>query len=282
MTGTWTYTEKGTYPNTVTAKAKDNESNEATATASASVEVTDVLPLISVTKVANPLTLPEPGGLFTFTYVVTNNSVETVTLTGVTDSVIGVITLPADVTLAPGESSAAMTGTWTYTEKGTYPNTVTAKAMDNESNEATATASASVEVTDVLPLISVTKVADPLTMAEPGGLFTFTYVVTNNSVETVTLTGVTDSVIGVITLPADVTLAPGDSSAAMTGTWTYTEAGTYPNTVTAKAIDNESNEATATASASVTVTDVVPEISVTKVADPLTMAEPGGYSPLLI
>ena len=48
---------------------------------------------------------------------------------------------------------------------------------------------------------------------------------TNNSVETVTLTSVTDSVIGVITLPADVTLAPGASSAAMTGTWTYTEAG---------------------------------------------------------
>ena len=164
---------------------------------------------------------------------------------------IGVITLPADVTLAPGESSAAMTGTWTYTEAGTYPNTVTAKAIDNENNEATATASATVTVTDVLPLISVTKVADPLTMAEPGGLFTFTYVVTNNSVETVTLTSVTDSVIGVITLPADVTLAPVSSSAAMTGTWTYTETGTYPNTVTAKAIDNESNEATATASASV-------------------------------
>ena len=115
--------------------------------------------MISVTKVAGPLSRAEPGGLFTFTYVVTNNSVETVTLTSVTDSVIGVITLPADVTLAPGESSAAMTGTWTYTEKGTYPNTVTAKAKDNENNEATATASASVEVTDVLPLISVTKVA---------------------------------------------------------------------------------------------------------------------------
>ena len=86
-------------------------------------------------------------------------------------------------------------------------------------------------------------------MNEPGGEFTFTYVVTNNSVEQVTVTSVTDSVIGTITLPADVILAPGESTAAMTGKWTYTEAGAYPNTVTAKAVDNESNEATATASA---------------------------------
>ena len=112
--------------------------------------MTDVLPEISVTKVADPLTLAEPGGLFTFTYVVTNNSVETVTLTSVTDSVIGVITLPADVTLAPGVQCRHDRDLDLY-RGGTYPNTVTAKAMDNENNEATATASASVEVTDVLP-----------------------------------------------------------------------------------------------------------------------------------
>ena len=40
-----------------------------------------MLPQISVTKVPDPKSLPEPGGLFTFTYVVTNNSVEDVTLT---------------------------------------------------------------------------------------------------------------------------------------------------------------------------------------------------------
>ncbi len=276
MTGTKTYTESGVYPNTVTAKAVDNEKNEATATASASVTVTDVLPKISVTKVADPTSRLEPGGLFTFTYVVTNNSVETVTLTSVHDSVIGDITLPADVTLSPGESTLVMTGSWTYAEPGVYPNTVTAKAVDNEKNEATATADASVTVTDVLPLISVTKVADPSSRLEPGGLFTFTYVVTNNSVETVTLTSVNDSVIGDITLPAVLTLAPGASSAPMTGTKTYTESGVYPNTVTAKAIDNEKHEAVATASASVTVTDVLPTISVTKIADPSSRLEPGG------
>ena len=276
MTGKWTYTEAGAYPNTVTAKAVDNESNEATATASASVTVTDVKPAIAVTKVPSPAEMNQPGGEFTFTYVVTNNSVEQVTVTSVTDSVIGTITLPADVILAPGESTAAMTGKWTYTEAGAYPNTVTAKAVDNESNEATATASASVTVTDVKPAIAVTKVPSPAEMNEPGGEFTFTYVVTNNSVEQVTVTSVTDSVIGTITLPADVILAPGESTAAMTGKWTYTEAGAYPNTVTAKAVDNESNEATATASASVTVTDVPPTVDLIKSVTPDTRPEPGG------
>ncbi len=170
-------------------------------------------PMISVTKVPSPASRPEPGGLFTFTYVVKNEGPITVTLTSVHDSVIGDITLPAVLTLAPGASSAPMNGTKTYTEAGTYPNTVNARAVDNSGDEATATASASVTVTDVLPKISVTKVADPTSRLEPGGLFTFTYVVTNNSVEAVTLTSVNDSVIGDITLPAVLTLAPGASSA---------------------------------------------------------------------
>ena len=267
MSASTTYTEAGVYPNEVTAKAEDNEGNEATATAEAQVEVTDVLPQISVTKVPDPKSLPEPGGLFTFTYVVTNNSVEDVTLTSVTDDVLGTIALPADVTLSPGEKSAPMSASTTYTEAGVYPNEVTAKAEDNEGNEATATAEAQVEVTDVLPQISVTKVPDPKSLPEPGGLFTFTYVVTNNSVEDVTLTSVTDDVLGTIALPADVTLSPGEKSAPMSASTTYTEAGVYPNEVTAKAEDNEGNEATATAEAQVEVTDVLPQIQITKTAD---------------
>ncbi|MDP2183841.1 MAG: hypothetical protein Q8K99_14930, partial [Actinomycetota bacterium] len=231
---------------------------------------------ISVSKTPSPASLPEPGGEFTFTYVVTNDSVETVTLTSVTDDVIGTITLPSDVTLAPGESSAAMTGTKTYTDAGTYPNVVTAKAVDNEGNEDTATDDASVTVTDELPDISVSKTPSPASLPEPGGLFTFTYVVTNDSVETVTLTSVTDDVIGTITLPSDVTLSPGESSDPMTGTKTYTDAGVYPNTVTAIAYDNEGNEGTATDDASVTVDDVLPKVSITKVADPTVLPEPGG------
>ena len=276
MTGTWTYTDAGIYPNTVTAVASDNDGNTDTATADASVEVTDVMPLISVSKVANPLSLPEPGGLFTYTYVVTNNSVEDVTVTSVVDDILGAIPLPADVTLAPGESTVAMIASTTYIEAGTYPNIVTAKAVDNEGNEATATANASVTVTDELPDISVTKTADPLSLPEPGGEFTYTFIVTNQGVEPVTLTSVTDSVIGAITLPAVVILGPGDSSAPMTATATHTDKGVYPNTVTAIAVDNEGNSDTATADASVEVTDVMPTLEVVKSVTPLEMNMPGG------
>ena len=121
---------------------------------------TDVKPDISVTKVASPLSLAEPGGEFTFTYVVTNDGTVPVTVTSVTDSVIGTIALPADVDLLPGESTVAMIGKWTYTDDGVYPNTVTAIAADDDGNTDTATADASVEVTDTLPDISVTKNGD--------------------------------------------------------------------------------------------------------------------------
>ena len=273
----WMQGEPSTaHHNVVTVTAENADGVEVSDSDDADVAYTDVMPDISVSKVADPLSRPEPGGLFTYTFVVTNNGVEPVTLTSVTDSVIGAITLPAVVVLGPGASSAPMTGTWTYTDAGTYPNTVTAIAIDNDGNSDTATADASVTVTDVMPVISVTKVANPLSLPEPGGLFTYTYVVTNNSVETVTVTSVVDDVLGAIPLPADVILAPGESTVAMIATTTYIEPGTYPNIVTAKAVDNEGNEATATANASVTVTDVMPTLEVVKSVTPLEMNMPGG------
>ncbi|TWH77662.1 DUF7507 domain-containing protein [Sedimentibacter saalensis] len=275
MTAKHTYTDDGVYTNTVIATAKDNKNNTITDTDSAEVTVTDTLPSITVTKVANPTSLPKSGGVFTYTYVVKNNGIVPVTVTSVEDNVIGTITLPADVELAPGESTTAMTGVKTYTEPGTYSNTVTAKAEDDDENEATATAVASVTVTNSDASIIVTKTADPIVMAEPGGEFTYTYVVKNNGNIPVTVTSVIDDVIGVITLPSDVELAPGESTAAMTGKHTYTDDGVYTNIVTVKAVNGE-DEVTNTASATVTVTDTKPIISVTKTANPTSMAVPGG------
>ena len=51
------------HKNVFTAKAEDNEENEASDTADATVTFTDVLPAIEVTKVANPTSVPEPGGM---------------------------------------------------------------------------------------------------------------------------------------------------------------------------------------------------------------------------
>jgi len=210
--------------------------------------------------------------LFTFTYVVTNNSVEQVTITSVHDNVIGDITLPAVLTLAPGASSAPMTGTYTYTEAGIYGNTVTAKAVDNENNEATNTATASVTVVDVLPTVDLTKSVTPSSRIEPGGAFLFTLTIHNTSVEAVTITALTDDnplpagctdLIGT-TLAANNNTPGGLDEVSCTYSVTHTETGSYPNTASVTVKDNENNTASDSDSASVEVLATTSKIAPTQ------------------
>jgi len=236
----------------------------------ATVTYVDVLPVISVTKVASPLTRPEPGGEFTFTYVVTNAGTVPVVVTSVTDSVIGAITLPADVALDPGESTAAMTGKWTYTDDGVYPNTVTAVAEDDDGNEDTATAAASVTVTDTLPDIAITKDASPTVVPETGGNVEFTVVVTNNSPEAATITALTDTDFDL------ATFCPSAVGTVLTHGQTYTciftvlvsgdfESGIpHVDTATVVAADDDGNSDTDSDDATVRFTDVDPLIDVEK------------------
>lgn len=269
MTATKTHTASGTYTNVVTASAKDDNNNPATASASASVNVSFDYASITVTKTPNPLTLPEPGGEFEFTYVVTNNGTEVVTLTEVVDDKIGVISLPEVKTINPG-ASVTLTGKKTYTDDGTYVNKVTVNALYDVNKPITAEATASVTVTDTLPLISVTKTASPTIMTVPGGEFTYTFVVKNIGTVPVTLTKVYDDVIKDIKLPKIVDLLPGETSEPMQATMTHTAAGTYNNTVTATAVDDDGNKATSSADASVEVTEeFIPkyEMGITKTAD---------------
>ncbi len=62
-------------------------------------------------------------------------------------------------------------------------NVFTAKAIDNDNTEATDTDDATVDFTNVLPTIEVTKTADPTAVPETGGNVTFTFVVKNTSSE---------------------------------------------------------------------------------------------------
>jgi uncharacterized repeat protein (TIGR01451 family) len=235
----------------------------------------EILPSITVTKTASPASLPKGGGEFTYKFVVSNNGLVPVTVISVQDNVIGNITLPADVELAPGESTEEMTAVLTHTESGTYTNIVTATAEDDYGNEDTATADASVVVTDSDSSITVTKTASPLTLPEPGGEFTYTYKITNNGNIPVTLINVNDDVIGDISLPTDKLLGSGDFI-ELTGKYTYTDDGTYKNIVTVTAIDSNQEEIEVKTSAEVTVTDTKPLIRVTKTASPTSMTVPGG------
>ena len=103
----------------------------------------------------------------------------------------------------------------------------------------------------------------------------------NGSVEAVKLTKVTDDVLGTLyewkTGDPVITIAAG-ADYLLPGTFskTYTEAGSYTNIAWAYAVDNEGNEAKDDDTKTVTVTDVMPTVDLTKTVTPATLVEPGG------
>ena len=164
--------------------------NTATTNDSATVTVTDVLPTITVSIIANPVTVSEPSGSVTYDVVVNNTSVEPVTLTTLNDDVYldldgqGTCTLPQVIAVG-GNYTCSFTATVSGNATDTTTNTLTASADDDEGNTATNNDSATVTVTDVLPTITVSITANPVTVSEPSGSVTYYVLVNNTSVEPV-------------------------------------------------------------------------------------------------
>jgi len=280
----------------VTAVATDAAGNTATDTDDATVTLIGVPPVITVIKDAAPLTLPEPGGTFTFTVRVRNDSTfEPVTITTLTDDIYGdLATRPGSTcgaligtVLAPGATSAPCTfpGPFTGNAGATQIDIVTATAVDGDGQTATDTDDAIVGITDVLPTVQVIKTANPTSMPAPGGTFTFSAVVTNTSPEPIIINTLTDDIYGnLATRPGSTcgaligtTLAPGASSPVCTfpGPFTGAAGATQTDIVTVTASDNDGNTATDSDDATVTLTGM-PSIRVDKTADPTTRPEPGG------
>lgn len=278
----------------VTGTAHDNEGTNVSDSDDASVMVTDVAPAIVVDKAAAPSTVPEPGGPVTFTVTVTNPAaaIEAIYLDSLVDSVFGNLDgqgtcdVSPPVTLAPG---ATYSCTFTKPVAGNagfvHTNVVTGTAHDDDNNDVSDTGTASVTVTDVVPSVLVDKSASPTTVAEPGGLVTFTVTVTNpaNAVEEIYLDSLDDSVFGDLdgegtcdVSPA-VTIAIGDHySCSFTQPVNGNAGFVHMNVVTGTVHDDDENEVSDTGTATVTVTDMLPSILVGKAASPITVAEPGG------
>ncbi len=288
------------YTDTVTAKVSDNDGNQVTGSAQAQVVLTDVKPSITVAKTATPPSLPEPGGSFDFGLVVTNTSVEPVTLTSLEDDIYGDVTKGAGLitattcslpqTLAPADpSSIADTYTCSFSVSFTgnpksQRDVVTASARDDENNVTTASDDATITITDVRPSIGVTKTPNPASLPEPGGPVAFTFTVTNRStVDPLTITSLTDTVFGTLAGDADCrvgTVLPPGATCDFAQTFAVTgSAATGPHSDIFRARgrdDDTPATVTATATATVTFTDVLPSITVAKTATPLTLPEPGG------
>jgi hypothetical protein len=295
FTGTFMGSAGASQTDTVTVNGIDSNGLTAMAVAHATVSLVSGTPQIAVTKVASPLSRPEPGGTFTFTVQVSNPStVVPVTITALTDNVYGNIATLAgstcgtliNTTLQPGQSSptCSFSGPFSGKAGASQTDTVTVTGVNNGVT-VTATAHATVTLTPASPQIAVTKVASPLTLVAPGGTFKFTVQVSNPStLQPVTITTLVDNVYGNLATRAGstcatligVVLAPGATSPACTFTGSFTgKAGdTETDTVTVTGTSNGTT-VTATAHATVSLTPT-PVVKPASVVSSSTLHRPAG------
>jgi hypothetical protein len=157
-------------------------------------------PGISVTKVANPTSLEEPGGNVTFTITVANTGNETVTINSFTDSDFDLATLcPTAIGTVLPAGSQPFTCQFVVNLAGVatgpaHENTASVQATSASGAVLAVNDSASVTFVSVVPpAFTVTKVPNPTSMPEPGGNVTFTITVTNTGPGAMRIIQFTDS-----------------------------------------------------------------------------------------
>lgn len=214
---------------------------------------------IQVTKTASPLSLPEPGGNFTFTVHIQNaaqftsvsinricdsdhgtvaNSSATACPTGSIGPVVSTNCVVPQL-LGPDDMSAGgadeYTCSFTAAVSSDTPidneqDTVTVFGIDETNNEVTAADTASVAITDVAPTAMVTKALDQVNCVN----VRYTVDVSNTStVESLTLTALSDNAFGNLTQLQDAvtgtTCGVDDAIGTLSGVGSG--AGTLPATI---------------------------------------------------
>ena len=229
-----------------------NNNNQVNDSDAAIVEVLE----LAVSYSVNPASLPEPGGLGTYTVQVTNNSSVDVDLNGLVSNDYGNLfsasnsNVQNNTCAAPSADLPATGGVYTCTFEVIFDSqptilsdTVTATAAAN-SVTVNANDGATITITDVPPDITVSVTADPGLIQTPGGDIDFTVRVDNNSsAESVTLDSLSDTLLGDLDGEGDCSLPiaiQADSfyqcmyTAAVTGS-----PGTVTITVTAMGSDDD-------------------------------------------
>ncbi|MFP4441231.1 MAG: choice-of-anchor Q domain-containing protein [Chloroflexaceae bacterium] len=246
-------------------------------------EIQELIVLATMSKTADPVSLPEPGGIVTFTVVISNSveSGQEFSVTTLQDDIYGDIadatnpnlnsttcSLPSSL-IAVGNNytcrfQAAVTG-----EPGTYTDIVTATLTAADETTSQIQAGADVELTDLPPTINVTKTVTPESLPAPGGTVTFSVTVQNTSAEPVTITALNDINPGVQVQQINCgvgTVLP------ISGTCSYTSSVTingnagdsFTGTVDVTAQDNEQNNAGDADSATVTLTESLTAITLAR------------------
>jgi len=190
---------------TIEFVASDEESNELKQSDSAIITITDVPAGIQVVKTASPTSVNEPGGDVTYTYVINNlSTVDTLDVFSLVDDILGDLNGQGDCSLnqslvPAGDSGdsyqCSVTAPVTGDAGGVITNEVEVKAYDDDDpkNEVTDKDTATVNVVNVAPTASLTKV--PTQMA-----VTYVVTVTNDSLaESLTLNDLSDDRFGDLT-----------------------------------------------------------------------------------
>lgn len=248
--------------NVLTASGHDPQGNPGSGSDTATVTFTDVLPSLTVTKIANPTLVPESGGSVLFTYSVKNNSKEALYLDSLIDDKFGTLngqgTPPTGCVLPQimaglGTYTCSVTktvGNWTLTP---HVNTVVATGHDNEMNYASDTTTATVNFTDLKPTISVLKTVNPTVVRSTGDYVDYTIKITNTGPESVTVTSIVDTVVALSKECNDLVgqmIAPaGNLQCTIHIFMTVAAGSSLTNTVSVIAEDNEGNKAPGSSSA---------------------------------
>ena len=248
----------------------------ATDTATVFVDAPEGAPAIQIEKTPDTQVVVE-GGRATFTITVTNTGNVLLSTIVVTD--------PLATECNKSEASLPVGGNITYTCSSDllsagFTNTATVTAL-GESIPVEDSDSATVTV-DFLPKIDVTKEADLISVPESGGNVTYTVSVKNDAVEGFNLNSLVDDKFGdlngVGTCSVPQSIASGATYTCSFTKMLNSEVLTpHLNTVTASGVDPESNPATDSDDASVAFTDVLPDISLTKVVNPTAAKWTGDY-----
>ncbi|WP_110456650.1 hypothetical protein [Shewanella algidipiscicola] len=189
------------------------------------VNVTNLPPSITVLKTASPDQVPESGGNVTYTVDVTNTSDawdSPLLLSSLMDNKFGNLDGQGDCAIngyiaQGGTYSCSFSQFISGSQAGSHTNIVTAKALDNENDQASNADSETVVINDVPSMIDLQKTADPIEVLETGDDpsvsrsvdYTFLFSVDAAGVDTVTFSSLTDDMFGNITAECMVDTVDG-------------------------------------------------------------------------
>ncbi|MEJ2759424.1 MAG: hypothetical protein P8046_13165, partial [Anaerolineales bacterium] len=146
--------------NEVTATGHGNDQLDVSDQDSAQVTVSDVAPVIQVTKSANPSSIPAPSGTVTYTLEIENQTQEDVTLNSLVDDIFGnldgVGNCSVGGTILAGDTYTCTFGRTINGQNGDeHVNVVTATVSDNENNSIESSDDATVIFTESPELVLV-------------------------------------------------------------------------------------------------------------------------------